>query len=242
MKPILKSLMLFSFVVTLAFPIIAAEPEESAIVIEQPDPIKTKFLNDFPNLADTQLNPTPIANMYEVVASGRILYYFPETSHLMFGALVDKDGVNLTQIRLVEELPLDMAIKIGTGPIKVVEVTDPDCPYCRKASQFFEGKDEQVTRYVFFYPLMEIHPDAAQKSAFVLSSKDPAAAYHDVMAGKFDTDPLPEFEDNRLLEDHLRLTQQIGVRSTPQFWINGENIQGADLAELERLTTPEKTE
>lgn len=99
-----------------------------------------------------------------------------------------------------------------------------------------------MTRYVFFYPLMEIHPDAAQKSAFVLSSKDQAAAYHDVMAGKFDTAPLPEFEDNRLLEDHLRLTQQIGVSSTPQFWINGENIQGADLAELERLTTPEKTE
>lgn len=58
----------------------------------------------------------------------------------MFGALVDKEGLNLTQIRLVEELPLDKAIKIGTGPIKVVEVTDPDCPYCRKASQFLRVK------------------------------------------------------------------------------------------------------
>lgn len=77
MKLILKSLMLISLVVALAVPVIAAESTESAMVVEQPDPIKMKFLNDFPNLADTQLNPTPIANMYEVVAAGRILYYFP---------------------------------------------------------------------------------------------------------------------------------------------------------------------
>jgi thiol:disulfide interchange protein DsbC len=211
-------------------------------VPEQPDPVRVKFLDDFPNLADTKLNPTPIANMYEVVAAGRILYYFPETSHLMFGALVDKDGTNLTQLRMIEELPLDKAVKIGHGPKKVIEITDPDCPYCRKASKFFEGKDELVTRYVFFYPLMEIHPDAALKSAFILSSKDRGAAYHDVMAGKYDKDPLPAFEDNKLLEDHLRLTQQVGVRSTPQFWIDGENIQGADISELERLTAPPKAE
>jgi thiol:disulfide interchange protein DsbC len=62
------------------------------------------------------------------------------------------------------------------------------------------------------------------------------------MAGKYDKDPLPAFEDNKLLEAHLRLTQQVGVRSTPQFWIDGENIQGADIPALERLTAPPKTE
>jgi thiol:disulfide interchange protein DsbC len=210
--------------------------------IELEDAVQEKFLADFPNLAGTQLNPTPINSMYEVVASGRIFYYFPETSHLMFGALVDKDGTNLTQIRLVEELPLDKAIKIGNGPQIVIEVTDPDCPYCRKASDFFNDKDDLITRYVFFYPLMEIHPDAAQKSAFILSSKDRAAAYHDVMSGKYDSAPLPVFEDNKLLEDHLRLTQQIGVNSTPQFWIDGVNVQGANIPELTRLTTPPEAE
>ena len=241
MKIILKRLVLTSLLVLFCLPAVAQQ-SDPAIVAEQPDPVRTKFLVDFPNLADTQLNPTPISNMYEVVASGRILYYFPDTSHLMFGSLVDKEGTNLTQIRLIEELPLEKAVKIGNGPKKVIEITDPDCPYCRKASHFFDGKDELVTRYVFFFPLMEIHPDAAQKSAFVLSAKDRAAAYHDVMAGKYDKAPIPEFEDNKLLEDHLRLTQQVGVRSTPQFWIDGENVQGADIPELERLTTPGKTE
>jgi thiol:disulfide interchange protein DsbC len=241
MKMILKRIVLTSLLGLFCLPAVAQQPDP-VIDAEQPDPVRTKFLVDFPNLADTQLNPTPISNMYEVVASGRILYYFPDTSHLMFGALVDKEGTNLTQIRLIEELPLEKAVKIGNGPKKVIEITDPDCPYCRKASHFFDGKDELVTRYVFFFPLMEIHPDAAQKSAFVLSAKDRAAAYQDVMAGKYDKAPIPEFEDNKLLEDHLRLTQQVGVRSTPQFWIDGENVQGADIPELERLTIPEKTE
>lgn len=241
MNMILKRLLLTSMLVVLCLPA-AAQQVDPVVVAQQSDPIRSKFLVDFPNLVDTQLNPTPIANMYEVVAAGRILYYFPDTAHLMFGALVDKEGTNLTQIRLVEELPLDLAVKIGTGPKKVIEITDPDCSYCRKASHFFDDKAELVTRYVFFFPLMEIHPDAAQKSAFVLSAKDRAAAYHDVMAGKYDKTPIPDFEDNKLLEDHLRLTQQVGVRSTPQFWIDGENVQGADIPELVRLTTPEKAE
>ena len=242
MKLLLKSLLLISVFLSFSFCLLAAEQSGTVDPVAPVDPVETKFRNAFPNLTDTVLNPTPIENMYEVVSAGRILYYFPDTSHLMFGALVDKDGINLTQMRLVEELPLDKAVKIGTGPKKVIEVTDPDCPYCRKASQFFADKDELVTRYVFFYPLMEIHPDAAKKSAFILSSKDRAAAYHQVMDGKYDTVPLPEFEDNRWLEDHLRLTQLIGVRSTPQFWIDGENIQGANISELERLIPPPKAD
>ena len=170
MKMILKRLLLTSLLVLFCLPAVAQQPDP-AIVAEQPGPVRTKFLVDFPNLSDTQLNSTPISNMYEVVASGRILSYFPDTSHLMFGSLVDKEGTNLTQIRLIEELPLDKAVKIGNGPKKVIEITDPDCPYCRKASHFFDGKDELVTRYVFFFPLMEIHPDAAQKSRLAATSQ-----------------------------------------------------------------------
>ena len=240
MKLLLKTLVLVLFVTILCLP---------AMAEEQSDTVGTKLQADFPTLAFTEIKPTPIDGMYEVVASGQIFYYFPNSSHLMFGALIDKSGTNLTdlakaalQAKMLDELPLDKAIKIGHGPKKVIEVTDPDCPYCRKASDYFADKDELVTRYVFFFPLMEIHPDAATKAAFVLSSEDRAAAYHDVMAGKYDTAPLPVFEDNLLLEDHLELTGRLGVRSTPQFWIDGENIQGANISELERLITPEKTD
>lgn len=240
MKLMFKGLILASIIAVFCMPAVAEELS---------GPVGTKLQADFPNLIFTEIKPTPVDNMYEVIASGQIFYYFPESSHLMFGALIDKTGTNLTdlakdalQVRMLEELPLDKAVKIGQGPKKVIEVTDPDCPYCRTASEFFDDKDELVTRYVFFFPLMEIHPDAAVKAAFVLSSEDRAAAYHDVMAGKYDTAPLPEFEDNLLLKEHLELTGQLGVRSTPQFWIDGEHIEGANISELERLITPPKTD
>lgn len=245
MKSLLTGLMVILIVMILSLPVLADEQATG----EGQAAIGAKLKAAFPNLVYRQIKPTPVANMYEVVASGQLFYYFPDSSHLMFGALVDETGANLTEIAkdellatLLEELPLDKAVKIGSGPKKVIEVTDPDCPYCRKASHFFDDKDELVTRYVFFFPLMEIHPDAAAKSAFILSSEDRAAAYHDVMAGKYDKAPLPAFEDNRLLENHLMLTQELGVRSTPQFWVDGENVEGADLEALERLIAPPKTD
>lgn len=239
MKLFVKGLVLISLLAVFSMPALA----------EESNPIGVKLKADFPNLMFTEITSTPVADMYEVVASGQIFYYFPESSHLMFGALVDKSGTNLTdlakeamQLRKLAKLPLENAVKIGQGPTTVIEVTDPDCPYCRKASNFFDDKDELVTRYVFFFPLMDIHPDAAAKAAFVLSSEDRAAAYHDVMSGKYDTVPLPAFQDNGLMEQHQQLTEQLGVRSTPQFWIGEEHIEGANIPELERLIALPKSD
>lgn len=239
MKLFVKGLVLISLLAVFSMPALA----------EESNPIGVKLKADFPNLMFTEITSTPVADMYEVVASGQIFYYFPESSHLMFGALVDKSGTNLTdlakeamQLRKLAKLPLENAVKIGQGPTTVIEVTDPDCPYCRKASDFFDDKDELVTRYVFFFPLMDIHPDAAAKAAFVLSSEDRAAAYHDVMSGKYDTVPLPAFQDNGLMEQHQQLTEQLGVRSTPQFWIGEEHIEGANIPELERLIALPKSD
>src|SRR5574340_1146888 len=47
-------------------------------------------------------------------------------------------------------LPLDKAIKIGDGGTTVIEITDPDCPFCRRASAYLSAKND-ITRYVFFY-------------------------------------------------------------------------------------------
>jgi hypothetical protein len=66
----------------------------------------------------------------------------------------------------------------------VVEYTDPDCPFCRKGSEFFRNRRD-VTRYVFFNPL-PMHPQAREKAQYVLSAQDKAKAYEEVMSGKLD--------------------------------------------------------
>lgn len=89
--------------------------------------------------------------------------------------------------KLKADFPIEKAVKIGNGKNIIIEVTDPDCPFCRKASDFF-AKRNDVTRYIFFLSLTKLHPNAEKKSRFILSSKDQTQAHKDVMSGKYDQD------------------------------------------------------
>lgn len=130
-------------------------------------------------------------------------------------------------------LDFGKSITIGNGPKTVVEFTDPDCPFCRKASKYFEGRSD-VTRQVFFYPLPR-HTRAKEKVRFILSMPDKAKAYKDVMSGRMDASPpLASTPDGiKLQEEQLEIAKKYKVDSTPTFLINGRIIEGFDLKKIE---------
>ena len=66
----------------------------------------------------------------------------------------------------------------------MIEITDPDCTYCRQASAYLSARND-VTRYVFFFPL-PIHPNAEAKIRHIFCAADRARAYEEAMAGKLD--------------------------------------------------------
>ena len=84
-------------------------------------------------------------------------------------------------------------------------------------------------------PLDRLHPQADAKSRFILSSKDQETAYEDVFSGEYDKQPLPDFVDNGLLEEHRTVALNVGINSTPRYWINGKYISGTNLKEFEKL-------
>ena len=131
-------------------------------------------------------------------------------------------------------LDFGKSITIGNGSKTVVEFTDPDCPFCRKASKYFEGRRD-VTRHVFFYPLPR-HPKAKEKAQYILSQMDRATAYHEVMSGKMDT--VLKFEGItpngiKLQEEQFEIARKMKVDSTPTFLINGRIIVGFDQKKIE---------
>lgn len=130
------------------------------------------------------------------------------------------------------------AITIGNGAKTVFEFTDPDCPFCRKASKYFEGRPD-VTRYVIFYPLPR-HTRAKEKARFILSMPDKAKAYHDVMSGRMDSAPqlASTAEGAKLQEEQLTIAKKYKVTSTPTFMINGRIIEGFDLKKIEEALGP----
>jgi len=137
------------------------------------------------------------------------------------------------------DLDLSKSITIGSGPKVVVEFTDPDCPFCRKASKYFEGRSD-VTRHVFFYPLPR-HLQAREKAQYVLSQADRAGAYRAVMSGRMDN--LQKLagitaRGGKLQQEQLEIAKKHKIDSTPTFMISGRIIEGFDLKRIEEALGP----
>lgn len=207
---------------------------------------KAAFKKKFPTVNFSSFEISPIANLYEVVAGDNIIYFNPDSGILVFGELWTPEGENLTQAakdRLAQEkikdLPLNKAIKIGSGPKVVIEVTDPDCPFCRKGSEYLDKYEKEITRYIFFYPLKQLHPQAEEKARYVLAAGNQVKAFWEVMSGKYDSEPLPDFVDNGDLEIHQEVAAKLQVKGTPAYWVDGTSVSGANIAALEKLLTKE---
>ncbi|WP_246014640.1 DsbC family protein [Geomonas oryzae] len=134
-----------------------------------------------------------------------------------------------------DSLDLDKAVKIGNGKTTVIEFTDPDCPFCRKAEAYFEKRTD-VTRYVFFIPLKR-HPMSKDKVQYILSAKDKAKAFHEAASDTFDKRKLSEITPAgiKLQKEHEEIAKANKMNATPTFMIYGRIVEGFDLKKLEQL-------
>jgi thiol:disulfide interchange protein DsbC len=199
------------------------------------------FKQAFPQIAFQKIEPTEIRGVYEVTAGSNILYYYPEKDLIIVGEIYGKDMQSITaakkaemKAREIKNLPLDKAVKIGDGKNVVIEFTDPDCPYCRRASTYLKTKTD-MTRYVFFAPLA--HPAAITKIQYILNAADKGKAYEEMMDGKTPELPAKGFssEIKALAQEHMDWAKKVGVDGTPTFFINGKTVVGADTARIDEL-------
>ena len=216
---------------------IAVTPEES-------------LKKNFPGIAVDSVAPARVPGLYEVVSGRQIFYYSPEAESIVGGPIVMKGNRNVTAERLQEleqkhqaamaakakDLPLDKAVKIGNGKNTVIEFTDPDCSFCRKAAQFFTGRKD-VTKYIFFYPL-DMHKNAEPKVRYILCARDRAKAYEEAMTGKLDNMKFKACKNSsvdELIRLHKGEASRLGVTGTPFFLVNGQPVSGANIPLIEKL-------
>ncbi|MCX5828069.1 MAG: DsbC family protein [Deltaproteobacteria bacterium] len=203
----------------------------------------------FPDMKIESLQPTPIKGVFEVVTDRGLIYYAPEAECLIAGSIITKEGKNITQQRseeifkrkekilleIAKALPLDKAVKIGTGRHTVIEFTDPNCSYCRKAFQVL-AKKEDMTRYIFFFPLSKASSDKVQH---ILCAADRVGAYKEAFSGQLDkkplTPPCDSAEVTTLMKIHRDQARRLGIEGTPFFIIDGHIVAGADIPVIEKL-------
>ena len=204
---------------------------------------ENQYKKSFARFQYESFSKTSVAGVYEVYNGQQVYYYLPEGDVLIAGPMISKDGKNLSQESMAKKmaakmnnLPLDQAVKVGDGKIKVVEFMDPNCHYCKLAFNFFHTRKKDVTLYVFFYPLSE---DSSKKIRHILCSKDKAQAFEEVMSGAPPKEaPLNACTDKEvetMLQNHQQVNAKVGVRATPLFYIKGQAIPGFDQPLIEKL-------
>jgi thiol:disulfide interchange protein DsbC len=197
--------------------------------------------NNFPNIKVERLQPTSIKGVYEAITDKGLVYYAPEAECLIAGDIITKQGKNISQQRRdeilmerVKTIPLDKALKIGAGRHKVIEFTDPNCSYCRKAFQVLATK-EDMTRYIFFFPLSKASADKVQH---ILCATDRVGAYKEAFSGQLDKKtlmPCESAEVTTLMKAHREQAMRLGIEGTPFFIIDGHIVAGADIPAIEKL-------
>ncbi len=218
-------------------------PPSSPEIARQADAAQRQLRQTFTNLQFEDFGPAPVEGpIYQANAGGRIVYYAPKSEHLLFAAVYDRNGVNVTALaqeaaatKRLKRIDPAQALTIGpAGAPTVIEFTDPDCPYCRALDQFWAAKAAEgkpVRRLVFF--VSGIHPQAAAKAEHILCSPDPAAAFEKIYAGAAPKVLARCAAGKAKVAAHAATVAQLGIGGTPTIIVDGRIVSGFRQDELE---------
>lgn len=173
------------------------------------------------------------SGIYEVVMGTQVLYVDASLRYLLDGNLIDiEKRVNLTAARSTQlnrvdfsSLPTADAIVTvkGDGRRKLAVFSDPDCPYCKR----LEGelaKLDNVTIYTYLYPIVSLHPKAAERSVSVWCAPDRAKAWTAAMTGGTVTPARCDSPVPRTVE----LGKRLNINATPTLiFADGQRGLGA---------------
>jgi thiol:disulfide interchange protein DsbC len=183
----IRALTLFSSIILL-FSGVACADEAS---------IRSEIIKKFPKAHVESVTKTSHLGLYEVVVDGQLFYTDEDFNYLIDGSIIEtKSMTNVTAARQrdleelklkklafpFENLPFELAIKKvkGDGSRKFAVFSDPDCPYCKRLERDLV-KVDNVTIYVFLYPLAELHPKAPDVARAIWCSGERVKAWDEYM-------------------------------------------------------------
>jgi thiol:disulfide interchange protein DsbC len=210
------------------------------------DVVERTLHAQYPQLKIEDVRPAPIPGWYEVFTGSELVYSDATGDHVFVGKLIDthtrKDlAEESLENRLTidfQKLPFDRAIKLvkGDGTRRLALFEDPDCPYCQQFEHELANVNN-VTLYVFLFPLSDLHPQARVHAHSIWCAPDRAGAWSHWMLEHKDPGS-PECGGDPI--DQLQtLGAGLNVTATPTLFLpNGRRVQGVLAGpKLEELLT-----
>jgi thiol:disulfide interchange protein DsbC len=196
MRIILRHVSTACLLVVLALPVSAQDGKSDAAARELAA-VKQALEAKFPGAPISNVSRSPYFGLFEAQLDDRMLYTDAKVNYVIVGSVYDTaTRTNLTEQRMKrlnriawDSLPLELAIKKvkGDGSRKLAIFSDADCPYCKRLEAEMKGLDN-VTIYTFLFPIDQLHPDSARKSAMIWCSPDRIKAWDEW----FDSGTLPD--------------------------------------------------
>jgi len=229
-----RALLVVLTVLAASSPVLAGKDKELS-------KIESLIHQRFPNLEFQEVTKSPVPGLYEIHAGTNVIYVDKPVEHLIFGAIYDTNGRNLTDEtrqelyrkmaqRLSRTFPSKTALHIKGKKPTVFLVTDPDCPYCRRELSELLSKGADL--YVIF---VTGHRYSYPHAVYVLTAKDKRKALEDVISGKLDDDAkvqeifrkLKGKDKDRvdaLLSEWDKWARKNGINSVPAIIVPSRNF------------------
>ena len=183
----------------------------------------TKSLKSvFPGTAPTEISPSPMAGVSEVLIGPRLFYITNDGKYLLQGSLIEiatrkdiseerRNGIRQSAIdELGEENMIVFPAKDSRHTISVF--TDIDCGYCRKLHNEVKKYNKLGIRVRYMaYPRAGIGSAAFQKAEAVWCSKDRAKAMTQAKGGA----AVKAEKCKNPVAEHYGLGNLIGISGTP---------------------------
>jgi len=197
--------------------------------------VRKAFMAKFPKAQVQSVTKLSYLGLYEIIVEGEVLYADENLDYLIDGNVIStKTMTNLTEQRKRKlaaipfaELPLELAFKRvkGNGERKLAVFSDPDCPFCRRVENDL-AKLDNVTIYMFLFPIDSLHPKATDIAKRVWCSQDRLKAWDDYMqrgiepgAGNSCQNPVDKI---------VEYGRKKGINATPTLvFESGERVPGA---------------
>lgn len=111
------------------------------------------------------------------------------SKYVQNGVWLDKDNLH------------SFTITRGNGERKLMVMTDPDCPYCRKLEATLKDVDNVTITYLFF-PIPSLHPDAERKANILWKSGANSEERYKNWIEFQNTGELPKIAENNSIQDY----------------------------------------
>ena len=197
--------------------------------------IRKNLLERLPNLPKIdEVRTTPMAGLYEIRVNGSEIYYTDaQGTYLIQGNLIDtKARRNLTEERVeklnainFDSLPLKDAFVMtrGDGKRKIAVFEDPNCGYCKRFERDLQ-KVDNVTVYLFLYPILGA--DSVEKSKAIWCASSKTTAWQDWMVR--DVTPPAASCDAAAITRNVEFGRKYKITGTPTLiFADGTRVPGA---------------